>query len=153
VLQLGQGVIDAPRVRRHGGSDIYFSTGSGTTECRCVVALGSGIVDVSTKPSSSQPGAPTTNDPTKLTGQTTYAPPVFANAASVGVPLTLNPNELGLGLSTDTEAPPQGIGLKLRVECSSAGSHNMKIVALAGSSSTETLIADGIGNHTIATCP
>jgi len=144
ILQLDQGIIDAPSVQSVG-TDIYFQTGP---ECHCVVALGSGMVDVNTALNSSQPGAPTTNDPTKLTGQTTYAAPTFANAATVGVPLTLNPNELGMGVSTDTLTHPGASGLKLRVECSTAHPGTARIVALAGSSTTPTIVADNIG-----TCP
>jgi hypothetical protein len=87
-----------------------------------------------------------------MLGQTGYAPPTFANAASIGVPLTLNPNELGIGLSTDTEGAPQGNGLKLRVECSTSTTGDVKIVALAGASGNETMIADGIGNGTVSAC-
>ena len=154
VLQLDQGLFDVPDVRHNGGQDIEFQSTTGATshECSCIVALGPGMVDVDTKQNASQPGAPTTNDSTKLSGQTTYAPPTFANAGSVGVPLTLNPNELGMGVSMDTEGAPGPGGLKLRVECSTIGSHNVKIVALAGISNTETVIADGIGNHQVAAC-
>ncbi|HEX4079193.1 MAG TPA: hypothetical protein VHX61_10015 [Rhizomicrobium sp.] len=117
--------------------------------CKCSVALGDGMVDVATQ---SGTGVPTTNVPAQLTGQTAYAPPVFANAASVGVPLTLNPNELGMGVSSDTEGPPQGNGLKLRVECSSPHSGSVNIVALAGTYSNETVIAGGIGGGTVRAC-
>jgi hypothetical protein len=154
VLQLDQGTFDEFQVRHNGGSDIYFETdvANNNKTCNCVVALGGGIVDVNTRQNSSQPGAPTTNDTTRLTDQTTYAPPTFGNAATVGAPLTLNPNELGIGVSTDTEGPPGLGGLKLRVECSSPHTHDVKIVALAGTSGTETVIADGIGGGTISAC-
>src|ERR1700722_14033443 len=118
ILQLDQGIIDAPSVQSVG-TDIYFQTGP---ECHCVVALGSGMVDVNTALNSSQPGAPTTNDPTRMTGQTTYAPPTFANAATVVAPLTLNQYELGVATSSQSQtAVAPGInGLKFRVECSTA---------------------------------
>ena len=90
-------------------------------------------------------GIPTTNNPALLAGQTTYAPPTFANAASVGVPLTLNPAELGIGVSPGTGTGPQGAGVKLRVECST--NHTAKIVALAGRSNLETTVADNIGGN------
>jgi hypothetical protein len=73
----------------------------------------------------------------------------------VGVPLTLDATEIGIGTSPSgsSASAPKGNGLKLRVECSSPGSNNVKIVALAGNSTTETTIADGIGNHTVTSCP
>jgi hypothetical protein len=162
VLQLDKGIIEAPSVRHNNGKDIYFSTGSGTTECHCAVALGGGMVDVVTKQTSSQPGAPTTNDSTKLAGQTTYAPPTFANAGTVGtpppssspVPLNLTPNELGIIATTSgTAAAPNGTGLKLRVECSGTTAHDVRLVALAGTSNTETILADGIGGGAVSACP
>jgi hypothetical protein len=149
VLSLRQGSFDPASTSSY--EDIRFDQSPVGDYCNnCAVTLAPDFMDLYAGTPS---GTPLTNLATNVVGTTGYAPPLFANAANVGTPLTLNPNELGLGLSTDTEAPPQGIGLKLRVECSSTGTHNMKIVALAGSSSTETLIADGIGNHTIASCP
>ena len=77
--------------------DVAFDTNTTTGKpCNCRVAMGSGMIDEVTQGTAS-PGQPTTNLASLLTGQTTYAPPVFANAASIGRPLTLNPNELGVG--------------------------------------------------------
>jgi hypothetical protein len=145
IAQFNQGLFTtAP------GYDVYFDTSTTTgTQCNCRVALGGGMLDVTTQPGASR-GQPTTNNTKLLTGQTSYAPPVFANAASVGVPLSLNPNELGIGVSKDAELPPNGNGLKLRVECS-ATLGDVKIVALAGTS-TETIIKDGIGGGTVGAC-
>ena len=126
--------------------DVYFDNPGGNY-CKCRVALGGGMVDVAT-PSGSNPGQPTTNRPTQLTGQTTYAPPVFANAASVGVPLSLNPNELGVGVSTDAITGPGKSGLKFRVECSVTYPGKERLVVLAGTSPAETIVADNIGGGT-----
>ena len=109
-------------------------------ECACAVALGSGMLSLVTGN-----GIPDTTDPTRTLGQSSYTPPTFANGASVGVPLTLGTNELGIGASTDSEGPPNGSGLKLRVECSGSHTGKVKIVALAGNSTSEALIADNVG--------
>ena len=124
--------------------DVVFDTNTSGKYCKCRVALGGGMYDVATQPGSANPGQPNTNYPALLTGQTTYAPPTFANAASVGVPLTLAPAELGIGVSLGTGVPPQGSGLKLRVECGTAQG-SAKIVALAGGSSIPTTLLDNIG--------
>ena len=162
MLQLNQGFFDVPNVQQKGGVDIQFATGDSSNECNCVVALGGGMVDINAAATSTAPaGAPTTSDATKVTGQTTYAAPTFANAETVGTPpqvnsqtqfLTLTPNELGIIANTSgTAAAPNGQGLKLRVECSSQ-SGKVKLVVLAGSSSIETVLADGIGGG-ISGCP
>lgn len=67
-------------------------------------------------------------------------------AANVGVPLTLAPAELGMGTSSGTGAAPLGNGLKLRVECSTAHPGAAKLVAPAGASGAETVLAAGIGS-------
>ncbi|HEX4079190.1 MAG TPA: hypothetical protein VHX61_10000 [Rhizomicrobium sp.] len=135
IAQFNQGVFEAGVPY-----DVYFDTGANGKTCNCRVALGGGMVDVAA-PS----GIPTTNVPSQLTGQTTYAPPVFANAASVGVPLSLGPAELGIGLSRDVESQPNGAGVKLRVECGTKQG-TAKIVALAGTSSAPFTVLDDIGS-------
>ena len=122
--------------------DVVFDTNPTTGKyCHCRVALGGAMYDVGTQGGNA--GQPTTNNTTLLTGQTSYAPPLFANAASVGVPLTLA--ELGIGTSpVGTPTGPGAGGLKLRVECGSTQG-TAKIVALAGNLSTQTVIADNIG--------
>ena len=93
-----------------GANDIVFDINANGKVCNCRVALGSGMLDIKT-------GTPTTNNAQLVTGQTSYAPPTFANAASIGVPLTLNPNELGIGVSQDTMKKQGNKGVKHRVEC------------------------------------
>ena len=151
VLQLDKGTIDAPSVRHNGGSDIYFESAVGGSECRCVVALGGGMVDVDTASNSSQPGQPTTNDSTKLAGQTTYAPPTFANAGTVGAPLILNQDELGIATSSQSQTlvAPGAYGLKFRVQCNNDGT--AKLVVFAGTSNTPTTLANEIGGN--VSCP
>jgi hypothetical protein len=122
-------------------NDIYFqNTGGGF--CNCRVALGDGMLNLSA-------GTIKSNNAVNVTGPTTYAPPLFGNAASIGVPLTLGPAELGIGVSTGTASRPNGSGVKLRVECSTGG--KAKIVVLAGTLSTPTTLLDGIGGG--VTCP
>jgi hypothetical protein len=135
ILQLDQGVFSAPKV----DTDILFDTNTLGTVCNCRVELGGAMLDVTNKT-----GIPSTNNTALMLGQTGYAPPTFSNAASVGVPLTLNPNELGIGVSSDTEIQPGSGGLKLRVECGTTGG-TAKIVALAGTSSSEKVLLDNIG--------
>ena len=102
-------------------------------------------------PAGDPAGTPSTNVPAQLLGPTGYAPPTFANAATVGAPtqaLTLAPNELGITATTSgTATGPGQYGLKLRVECGgSPHSGQVKLVVLAGTSDTETILADGIGS-------
>jgi hypothetical protein len=124
--------------------DVVFDTNANGKSCHCRVALGGGMVDVATQ--GGNPGQPTTNNATLLAGQTSYAPPTFANAASVGVPLSLGPAEFGIGLSRDVESQPSGAGVKLRVECSQTVPGAARIVALAGGSNTPKILLDGIAS-------
>jgi len=148
IAQFNQGLFSDSPVY-----DVYFDTNPSGAYCKCRVALGSGMVDVGVQSAVANPGQPTTNYATNLTGQTTYAPPVFANAASVGQPLNLYSTEFGIGTSPQgqTDIPTGTYGLKFRVECSTAHPGEAKLVVLAGSSLTETVLADGIGGG--VTCP
>jgi hypothetical protein len=119
--------------------DIQFDQSQAGTSCLCTVSLGPSMLDIGN-------GVPTTNNAALMLGQTGYAPPTFANAASIGVPLTLNPNELGIGVSPSSgETAPGGNGLKLRVECGT-NPGTAKLVALAGNSSTVFALLDNIGS-------
>jgi len=142
ILQLNQGTFSVNKDNTAPTNDIQFDTLGGLA-CACTVALGSGMISLD----SGNGGIPSTSDATRMLGQSTYAPPIFANAASVGVPLSLAPAELGIGTSPSSSsgiAPGAG-GLKLRVECSTAHIGTAKLVVLAGTSSSETILADGIG--------
>ena len=147
VAELSQGTFDVPTVYQNTGNDIFFAPSpNNNKECNCVVALGSAMSDVNTPDTATIQGQPSTNDPTKVTGQTTYAPPTFADAATVGTPLTLNPNELGMGVSTDTEGAPGQLGVKWRVECASGKQGKVKILLLTGTSSSPVTLLDNVGN-------
>ena len=139
VLELNRGAFNK---NDKGGatSDIHFDN-TGGVECNCRIALGGGMTSLV-----SGTGIPSNNDPTRMLGQTTYAPPTFANAASVGVPLTLNPNELGVGVSTDTEIAPGKVGVKLRVECATNKNGKVKVLLLTGQSSNPVTLFDNIGD-------
>jgi hypothetical protein len=133
VAQFNQGVFAAGAV-----TDVQFDQPyGGGKECTCAVALGGAMYDVGTADGT---GIPTTNDTTRLSGQTTYVPPTFANAASVGVPLTLAPSEFGMGVTTGTLAQPGAAGLKLSVQCHGPHSGTVDIVALAGTSNTPVVL-------------
>ena len=123
--------------------DVQFDQNANGKYCKCRVALGGGMYDVATQDGT---GIPTTNNPAQLIGQTSYAPPTFANAASVGVPLTLNPNELGVGVSTDTEIEPGAKGVKLRIECATNRGGKVKVLLLTGTSSNPVTLFDNIGD-------
>jgi len=124
--------------------DIAFDTDTNGKTCNCSVALGAGMISLD-----APNNIPSTNDVKRTLGTSSYAPPTFANAATVGVPakggpLTLNPAELGFAVSSDTATDPGIGGLKLRVECGTSGG-TAKIVAFAGSSGPEKVILDNIG--------
>jgi hypothetical protein len=139
VLQLNQGAFNK---NANGGatSDIQFDNASGG-ECNCRIAVGGGMISLV-----SGTGIPSTNDTTRMLGQTSYAPPTFANAASVGVPLTLDPAELGIGVSpSGGETAPLGNGVKLRVECGTAHSGKVNVLLLTGTSSTPVTLFSNVG--------
>jgi hypothetical protein len=77
-------------------------------------------------------------------GPRTRSAQTFANAASIGVPLNLAPAELGIGTSAGTSSNPGQNGLKLRVECGTTQG-TAKLVALAGTSNSESVLFDNIG--------
>ena len=142
IAQFNQGVFNAAQ------PDVQFDQNANGKYCKCYVALGGGMYDVATQDGT---GIPTTNNPALLAGQTSYAPPTFANAASVGPPLNLAPTEFGISTSSKSQSvtQPGTGGLKFRVECNSDGT--AKLVALAGTSNSETVVANEIGGG--VSCP
>jgi hypothetical protein len=137
ILRLNQGFIKSSGVS--GYQDINFDTNTAGATCACTVALGDGMLNVST-------GTIASNQTSQIAG------PIFYGGPSVGTPLQLNANEMGLAVSTDTAAYPGSSGLKLRVECSTAFPGTARIVAIAGANTgsppAPTIVADNIG-----TCP
>jgi hypothetical protein len=98
------------------------------------VALGDGMLNVAS-------GNISSNQQSQISG------PIYFGGPAVGTPLQLNANEMGMAVSTDTEVPPNGAGLKLRVECNgSPGSGKVNLVVLAGSGTTPVPIASNVGS-------
>jgi hypothetical protein len=138
ILRLNQGFIK-PDTSDPGYLDVRFDTNLLGDSCDCEVALGDGMLNISS-------GTIVSNQQSKISGPMFYAGP------SVGTPLQLNANEMGMAVSSDTAAAPGDLGLKLRVECDTLGTHDMKIMALAGPTASETLVKGGIGNGQTS-CP
>jgi hypothetical protein len=139
ILRLNQGFIRPDSTT--GYKDVNFLPNDYGNNCNCTVALGDGMLNIKS-------GSISSNLPSQIAG------PIFYGGPSVGTPLQLNANEMGLAVSSDTAGAPGVKGLKLRVECSGT-SGDVKLVALAGIAGGETnevLITDGIGNGTVSQC-
>ena len=145
ILQLNQGTFSVNKGHTAPTYDINFDQDSHGNACTCAVAIGSGMLSLD----SGNGGIPSTSDPTRTLGQSSYAPPTFANAATIGAPqnaLTLDPNELGITVTTSgTASAPGASGLKLRVQCHGSGG-SVDLVVLAGGSATPVTLASGVGS-------
>jgi hypothetical protein len=137
VLRLNQGFIKPDPSGSY--KDIVFDANGNGETCKCNVALGDGMLNVAGT------GAISSNMPAQVAG------PIYFGGPSVGTPLQLNANEVGMAVSTDTKAAPGTGGLKLRVECTGTGGQ-VNLVALAGNSATPTPVTSGIGSS-VSGCP
>jgi hypothetical protein len=132
VLRLNQGFIKPDPSGSY--KDIVFDANGNGETCKCNVALGDGMLNVAGT------GAISSNMPAQVAG------PIYFGGPSVGTPLSLTSNEVGLGTSPISETPsnPGASGLKFRVECDASGG-TAKLVVLAETSTSETVLADHIG--------